>query len=49
MDIAFSVADNIMVMFEGRLIAEGTPDEIRRNEQVKEIYLGGRFDDKSDS
>ena len=49
MDIAFSVADNIMVMFEGRLIAEGTPDEIRNNEQVKEIYLGGRFDDKSDT
>lgn len=49
MDIAFSVADHIIVMFEGRLIAEGSPDEIRQNSQVKEIYLGGRFDDKSKS
>ena len=49
MDIAFSVADHIIVMFEGQLIAEGSPAEIRNNSQVREIYLGGRFDDKSNS
>ena len=49
MDIAFAVADKIMVMFDGCLIAEGSPAEIRENSQVKEIYLGGRFDDKSNS
>ena len=46
MDIAFAVADNILVMFEGKLIAEGTPDEIKKNAQVREIYLGGRLDEK---
>lgn len=49
MDIAFGIADNILVMFEGKLVVEGSPDEVKNNEVVREIYLGGRFDDKSDS
>jgi ABC-type branched-subunit amino acid transport system ATPase component len=29
-------------MHIGQVFAEGTPDEIAKNEQVQEIYLGGR-------
>jgi branched-chain amino acid transport system ATP-binding protein len=40
MDVALELADRVTVFFQGRLLAEGTPDEIRRNRQVAEIYLG---------
>lgn len=40
LDIVFDLADEILVMGSGRLIARGPPGEIERNEQVKEIYLG---------
>ena len=40
MDVAFDLADRIAVLHQGRLIAEGTPDEIRGHPQVTEIYLG---------
>src|SRR5207302_853192 len=35
-----SLADRVFVLDYGRLIAEGTPDEIRRSEAVKEAYFG---------
>lgn len=41
MSIALGVADIVTVMHEGSVIAEGTPDEIRANTRVQEIYLGG--------
>jgi branched-chain amino acid transport system ATP-binding protein len=41
MDVAFAVADIVTVMYEGRVLVEGTPDEIRSNVQVQQIYLGG--------
>jgi branched-chain amino acid transport system ATP-binding protein len=41
MDVAFAVADIITVMYEGRVLVEGTPDDIRSNAQVRQIYLGG--------
>jgi branched-chain amino acid transport system ATP-binding protein len=34
------LADRITVMNNGRILAEGTPDEIRRDAQVQEAYLG---------
>lgn len=40
MDVVFSVADQITVMHQGMVVAEGTPKEIRANARVQEIYLG---------
>lgn len=40
MDIVFSISDRIRVMHMGRLFAEGKPEEIRENREVKQIYLG---------
>ena len=40
MDVALSVADRVTVLQEGKIVAEGTPDEITSNELVQEIYLG---------
>jgi branched-chain amino acid transport system ATP-binding protein len=41
MDIIMRVSDRISVMHFGSLIAEGTPDEIQRNPDVRRAYLGG--------
>jgi branched-chain amino acid transport system ATP-binding protein len=40
MDAVFRLADRISVLVQGRIIATGTPDEIRVNEEVKRAYLG---------
>jgi len=40
-DIIMSVSDRISVMYFGSLIAEGTPEEIQRNAEVRRAYLGG--------
>jgi branched-chain amino acid transport system ATP-binding protein len=40
MDVAFEVAQRVSVLHLGRVLAEGTPDEIRVNRQVQQIYLG---------
>ena len=40
MELVFSVADNIMVMQQGRSIVQALPDEVRNNKQVQEAYLG---------
>ena len=40
MDIVFSVADEITVLHQGAVVAQGTPQEIKSNEQVQQIYLG---------
>jgi branched-chain amino acid transport system ATP-binding protein len=40
MDVALRVAHWVTMMHDGRVIAEGTPAEIRANETVHELYLG---------
>jgi branched-chain amino acid transport system ATP-binding protein len=40
MDVVFAVADRIMVLHQGRVIAEGRPDEVRADAQVQKVYLG---------
>ena len=40
MKVVFSVAEKIYVLHQGHLLAEGSPQEIRSNEQVQEAYLG---------
>ena len=41
MDLVFNLADRVMVLYFGQIIAQGIPQEIQANPRVKEIYLGG--------
>ncbi|WP_414716887.1 ATP-binding cassette domain-containing protein [Tardiphaga sp. 37S4] len=41
LDAIFELAERITVLYEGRLLADGTADEIRRNPAVQDAYLGG--------
>ena len=40
MDAVFALADRISVLVYGKIIATGSPDEIRQNEDVRRAYLG---------
>jgi branched-chain amino acid transport system ATP-binding protein len=40
MDVVFRFASRIIVMVGGRILVEGPPDEIARDERVREVYLG---------
>ena len=40
MDVVFRFASRILVMVGGRILVEGTPQEIARDERVREVYLG---------
>ncbi len=40
MDVAFSVVNTIAVLHAGTLVEEGTCDQIRKSERVRELYLG---------
>ena len=42
MDVAFAVADRIIVFNHGELVAEGSPAQVRMNPEVNRIYLGRR-------
>ena len=41
MDIVLTVSDVIIVLHQGRVIAQGAPAEIKANDEVQEAYLGG--------
>ncbi len=40
MELALGLADRVTVLHYGRVLAEGTPDEVRGNEQVQGVYFG---------
>jgi len=41
MHVVFSLADKISVLAQGRIIADGTPDQVHGNPIVQQAYLGG--------
>jgi branched-chain amino acid transport system ATP-binding protein len=43
MDLVMGLCNPVIVMSEGRPLAEGTPDAIRRDRRVLDAYLGGRY------
>jgi branched-chain amino acid transport system ATP-binding protein len=43
MDVVFNHAHRIIVLNHGKLIAQGPPDQLRVDPQVREIYLGSHF------
>jgi branched-chain amino acid transport system ATP-binding protein len=42
MKVVFSVADRVTVLYYGKILATGTPEEIQANPRVREVYLGMR-------
>jgi branched-chain amino acid transport system ATP-binding protein len=40
MRVVFSISQRITVLHQGRVIADGTPDEVRRDPEVRRVYLG---------
>jgi len=44
MNVVFSVAEWITVMHQGRIIAEGKPEDIKKNQEVKNVYLGRTYE-----
>ena len=40
MKVVMQLAHKISVLYYGEILAEGSPDEIRNNERVLEVYLG---------
>ncbi len=45
-DAVFALADTLTVMVEGKILASGTPHEIRRNPEVQAAYLGEEIVDE---
>jgi len=45
MEMVLDLSDTIAVLFNGKLLADGHPDEIMNNELVQSAYLGGLYDD----
>jgi branched-chain amino acid transport system ATP-binding protein len=41
MNLVLTISSHIVVLHQGRVIARGTPDQIKQNEEVQEAYLGG--------
>jgi branched-chain amino acid transport system ATP-binding protein len=43
MDAVFALADTVSVLVAGRVMATGSPDEVRQNRAVKAAYLGDEW------
>jgi branched-chain amino acid transport system ATP-binding protein len=44
MDLITELCDPIIVMAQGRVLAEGSMEDLRRDERVREAYLGGALE-----
>jgi branched-chain amino acid transport system ATP-binding protein len=44
-ELVMSISDKVVVMHQGRKIAEGAPETVRRNPEVQDAYLGRMSDD----
>ena len=42
MSVVMGISDEVLVLNEGRALAEGTPQEVSDNEEVQRVYLGER-------
>jgi len=40
MEVIFSISEEIKVLYEGRIIFEGLPEEVKKSEEVQRVYLG---------
>jgi branched-chain amino acid transport system ATP-binding protein len=40
LDLVRDLADRILVLYYGSILADGTPEEIQKNQRVHEVYLG---------
>jgi branched-chain amino acid transport system ATP-binding protein len=43
MKVVMDIVDRITVLHQGAVLADGTPDEIRRDSVVQQVYLGARL------
>ena len=48
MDAVFGVADRVLVLIDGQLAAQGTPDDVAQNALVRSRYLGQSFNSLAD-
>ena len=46
MDVVMNHSDHVVVMAEGRVISEGSPDEVRADRKVVDAYLGGEVSEE---
>lgn len=44
MDIALQTSESVSVLYNGRLLAEGSPKDIMSNEDVHQVYVGGTYE-----
>jgi branched-chain amino acid transport system ATP-binding protein len=42
MEVVFSIAQKITVLHQGRVIADGSPADVRTDAEVRRVYLGER-------
>ncbi len=40
MDVALGLADQVTVMHRGRVMAEGAPEDVQANPEVRDVYFG---------
>jgi len=48
MGIVFSISDRIVVLAQGSILADGTVEEVRNNEDVQKAYLGGNTEGREE-